>query len=208
MTREPLQSPIGWADLECLLSCQELSIQSLYALVKIVQDYGFILLGSESLLAYGDDPVTPEQVVPAERVKEFIAALDNLSIRHCILNFTGVLVDVRTPLSLIVDFCNAVVVVSIPENALWNFIEDFKKVDFRKLESFAKLCHKIATEIRAIRGYLGTEMLHREDMNLTRDLHEVSSPVDEAFFSKETLRGLFDWYFAYVCGFNIGHLDK
>ena len=186
--------PIGGANLECYFSCKTLSRKSFSALVNICFSKGFELVGQEALLAYGNDPIEPVLISSPAELDGFIEKLQCEKILRCIANFSGVLVDVKTPMNLLADFKNLVVSISVPEDVLWKFSGDPALADFRILRVFAACCDEVASTISPIFGYIGTETLHPKEMQLDRAVSEGALPVDESFFSDARLRELFEWY--------------
>ena len=188
------EPPIGGADLECLLACQDLRASMLPVLLSICEEHGFQMVETDPLLAYGIDPVEPEQISQALHLSKFVAGAERRNSRRCIVNLCGILIDTRTSSSMLLDFEHRVLTLSIPEDVLWGFGEDTSRADFEKLRLFAMCCEEIASELSPGFGYLGTEELHPEDIVVGAAEGRGVSHVDEAFFSESRLKELFDWY--------------
>jgi len=191
---EDVQPSTGGANLECLFTCQNIPVKVVSGLLNVCYFHKFSLVGQESLLAYGEDPIEPLLIASAKQHEEFFQELEHQSVQSCIANMVGILVDVQTPMSLLIDFKNSVVSISVPEDFLWNFSKDIAQADFQRLKAFAECCDDIAAKLRPVFGFLGTETLHTEDMRLDKAEQEGAFKVDDSFFSEERLKELFDWY--------------
>ena len=191
---EDAQPSIGGANLECLFTCQNIPAKLVSSLLNVCYLHKFALVDQESLLAYEEDPIEPLLVASVEQREGFLQELEHQSVQSCIANMVGILVDVQTPMSLLVDFKNSVVSISVPEDFLWNFSKDTAKADFQRLKAFAECCDDIAAELSPVFGFIGTETLHAEDMRLDKAEQEGAFKFDDSFFSEERLKELFDWY--------------
>lgn len=191
---DTVDPPIGGADLECLLTCNSITITALTKILMICEEYGLRLVEQDSLFAYSADPIEPILNSAASGLNEFVTEATSKKARRCIANLEGRLSDTQTTLSILLDLDKSVAVVSIPEDFLWGFDMAPDHIDFEKLRAFAGCCEEIASELSAMYGYLGTEVLHTEDMTTGNAESSGACPVDSLFFSEARLRELFDWY--------------
>ena len=191
---EDVQPSVGGANLECLLTCQNIPVKLVSDLLNVCYFHKFALVEQGSLLAYGEDPIEPLLVASAKQSEDFLKEIEHQSVQSCIANMVGILVDVQTPMSLLIDFKNSVVSISVPEDFLWNFLKDTAQANFQRLKAFAKCCDDIAAKLSPAFGFIGTETLHTEDMRLDKAEQEGAFKFDDSFFSEGRLKELFNWY--------------
>lgn len=184
------EPPIGGANLECLLKCERPIIETASVILKFCDEFGFQPIGKVAFLAYGDDPIEPIMIESADRKAHFLDAIKELSPVRCIMKLEGVLSDVETSMCLLFDATENVLVVSVPEDMLWEF--GSSEADILRLKAFAQLCDVIANYTEAFLGYIGTEHVHPEDMVLDGD--SGVSHINDQFFSEKRIQELFDWY--------------
>lgn len=186
---------MGWAELECFLSCETLPVQKVSALIAICQKHGFDLEEKKSLITYALDPLEPKHIASAKEKKEFLDNLNSHPIDHCILNLTGAFFDIQTRISLILEFKYNVVVVIVNEAFMWGFSEDpLANMDFRKLMAFGNICKEMASEVSPKFAYLATESVHADEMQIDQAESHGASHYDPTYFSEKELKKDFDWY--------------
>ena len=186
------------ADLECLLTCQELGADRLPLILDVCENDGFVLISEDPLLAYGDDPVEPLEIYQKSEIDSLLASSQRF--RRCIAKLHGKLRDTETTLGLVLDFRYCVIAISVPEGVLWGFGDEIENLDFQKLCQFAKCCEDISSAVAPIYGYIGSESLLIEDM--APDTAEQLGAIrfDRELFSEKHMRELFMWYVSYVKG--------
>jgi hypothetical protein len=186
---------MGWAELECFLSCETLPVKKTSDIIAVCQKQGFQLKEGGSLLAYGPDPCEPERIASAKELNEFLDYLNQSQMNHCIVNLTGTLLDIETKISLILEFKYNVLSISINEAFIWGFSEDpLANMDFRKLVAFGNICKEMASEVSPKFVSLGTESVHADEMQIDQAESNGASPYDPSYFSEEELKKDFNWY--------------
>jgi len=188
------EPPKGGADLECILTCECLQKKTLLKIVDICFQSGFKFVEKDFLLSYGDDPIVPEYIAVSDNLLEFMERVEVSDAKRYIVNFSGQLHDIQTYLSLVLDFKNAVLVISVPEDVLWAFSENPQSADFLRLICFGKICEEISMQVSAKFAYMGTEFYHIDEMKLENAERLEVDRANLSFFSEPKLKELFDWY--------------
>ena len=185
--------PRGGADLECLLSCRGFSASSVRRSVEACQRNGFNLIEGDAILLYEEDPVEPVRVANRDQLPELLATLRPEDLSASLIKLHGRLAQCLTPLSLVFRFRDGVLVMSIPEDALWEPDLPPEAADLQRLRRFGAICRDVAEQVGALLAVIGTEAIHPEEMRLDVAKASGALPPAEAL-SEESLRALREWY--------------
>ncbi|NVJ98515.1 MAG: hypothetical protein HWE25_10210 [Alphaproteobacteria bacterium] len=182
------------ADLECHLSADNLETKTVVDCVKAALSHGHCFEEDVALLVYGVDPAEPITKLSAFEAARFLAApVDIEGQRLWIVRLEGKFADVPVRLAISCSFPYRVITLSVLEDMLWGYVSK-AKIETRRLEAFFEVCREVAEIMQARFGTVGTEHLHNDEVAVEVAEKNGCDVVDSAFFSKESMQELCDWY--------------
>lgn len=185
---------IGGADLECYLSYEHLGYETIVSIATAIGKRGFSYALKSPFFATGSDYSLPFELPEVSNANMFTNRVGELDCHLAILNFEGRLADVDVMLSVSFHFMNGVVVISVPENMIWNFSENVAEADRLRLVAFANLCQVIAQLKKPSFASLGTEEVHSDEMPVDQLEEAGAKSFTESMFSTDAIRELYEWY--------------
>lgn len=185
----------GGADFECLLSHRELSNDSVAQVLRSLPELGVSLRPGESLLAYADDPTTPDVTATSTDIATFLDHVKRSGISTCLVLLQGKIGDVVAPISYLADLKHAVVVLSVSEDVLFgDNPKESVKTSLNRLSDFVSFCRAVAQLTQPCFVYQGTESLSPDEFTVERAEENGGRPFDAALFDRAEVEAILQWY--------------
>lgn len=200
------ESDLGWADIECLLSYENFTLNDLENVVNYALTIGLNLEegiqsptpDKSSFSAFSiSDPNQSIQPPAGMSLSKFIESISTIRCNVINVNMKSILHDVETEIVFSFFMQRKVIVIYCIENFLWGYGDNVKLSDVRRLQAFYKICKSICDLLPPIYAYVGPEEIHAMDIQVENAEKNHFTPYDPEIFSDKNAQDLVNWYLAH-----------
>lgn len=183
------------ADIECLLSYNDLNIDNFVQIISKLNELEFSFKEKEPFYVEKSDLFVTDSIQTISSLNQLIELIKGKKINSVVVSLNGELFDVETEFSIEFNFQYKVIVISVIEDMLWAFSNKKEDIRFERLKAFAAICETTCNLLEPLFVIIDTEDIYPEEFTVEKATafgKKVKYKYDS--FSDENLMKFYKWF--------------